>query len=642
MNKYSKVLYFLLAFGFPLAAYPIGPSIGPIIFEGAGAAAGTWESMGGFRMNPIAISAAVLVGASVVAYRMSDGHGGGVDFFSGKSVAVPPPPGWTNANNPPGSVQPQVTTTYTISNSCGSYTGPSSAAACSYAAKFIAGTSSDCDQVSSNFDGEVCHWTYIPNGNHGLAAMPGYTSMTCLSGYTLNGSNCILAESPGNLAQWPSDGVPSYMQDNTGNWNLLPRDPDILSSNGISINGDTASRSGNDLHGNPVQESVTATGDGGVDYQRKSQTIEPSTGMPKTITDSLHTDSSGTVTASTTASTVPTDVVAGTTNLPDMGAQISQAMNSLSMAIGTGFTGLTSSIYNAASSSASSVVSALGAVQSGISGLSSTMVSGLSVVQAGIQNAVAASSTAITAGLTSAQTVIQSAIQTATLATTQAITDGKQALTDTVTSAANNIKSSVEAVRQSVPIAQEAITQAVGNAADRTHDAVVENTQAVAAEQAAITKALDGIAKETTLEKVEQDIRALAPPDDYPTVPPLDVPTYEPVAGYESATVPPGGPDEENARAQLSASWDNFYNKTSAKASPYSHYVRGFFPSGGGGGGDCPPPIEFDLPAISPLMGVNNHVSIPIDCRIIVIIGDCILMFSSVVAWQIATGRGNA
>lgn len=128
------------------------------------------------------------------------------------------------------------------------------------------------------------------------------------------------------------------------------------------------------------------------------------------------------------------------------------------------------------------------------------------------------------------------------------------------------------------------------------------------------------------------------------SIPNSDIGNYQSKDNYDQANTSSLNDAEglANAKARLSSSYDAFSSKVKEKAytSSYASYLRSFFPVSQSGG-DCPPPFEITISNLSHNLKIPTVYYINIDCRIIVIIGDMIIVMATIVAFKYATFREN-
>ena len=132
-------------------------------------------------------------------------------LFLNPSKGGPVPLGWSGPNSPPITVTSSQQQNFSVSTVCGSYSGNSSSSACAAALGTIAGVPGECGNFTiSSAGGNLCNWTYNPNGNHGVIGIPySSSSPSCPLGYVLDSSSsCVLDENSSNgYASYP-DTVP--------------------------------------------------------------------------------------------------------------------------------------------------------------------------------------------------------------------------------------------------------------------------------------------------------------------------------------------------------------------------------------------------------------------------------------------------
>ena len=282
----SPVLLLALFLPGTASAVPLGNIIGAMgAVTSAGASA--LSAIGGFRGNLSPFSP-LGIGAAVLAYCLSDtSHCWNV--VPGTKNKPPAPKGWSDPDTPPITGSP----CYSAAGSCyGDINSACGAIPLVSGWKFVYALNG------------VCYNSY--NGASPTASLK--PSVMCPSYYSWNGSTCILSSNPADQARvpWPSDGQPTIVQ---GAGGLAPasRDPDpptaVLPSDTQAppaAGEPSITRSGVDSAGNPTQEQVIATGDGGTDVIRWTESQNPSTGQSVVQKDTIHTDANGNVTSQNT------------------------------------------------------------------------------------------------------------------------------------------------------------------------------------------------------------------------------------------------------------------------------------------------------------------------------------------------------
>lgn len=262
--------------------------IGPVsLFQGliSGPVVSTFEAASTFRpalMTPA--SAAITIGGGLLIMAIGDGINS-LKVQAGATSSLPSPVGWSDANTPPvnsGMIEDWTTSAWGLHK-------PTALEACQ-AGCVVNGVPLTYCVVS----GSSCSIVY-PSGYVAATSTVSIAGYTCPTGYTLSGGNCNLTTPL--AVQWPSDGFPTLSNTGAG-FTPNPRDPD----NGSTPSSSIQDRTGTDSHGNPVQETVQPNAASGVDYIRKTQSQNSTTGQPSVQLDKFSTDSAGNVMSVTTAS----------------------------------------------------------------------------------------------------------------------------------------------------------------------------------------------------------------------------------------------------------------------------------------------------------------------------------------------------
>jgi len=576
MRRFSPLVFLLFVF-LPLSAHALtAAAVGAAVFRGAAGAATTFQALGAFRANPYALAATVGVGLALTAIEISDTSGSKADFLPG-SAANPPftPAGWSTVETPPSTAPMGVS----FSGAAPYY--PSATQACSAR---CAATGKAMTGVDGGGNCQCSGTGWGPS----YAAPTGYGA--CVSG------TCQL-QTP-SAVQWPSDGVPTYRPDpaGTGNWVPHPRDPDVLS--GVTPSGGLTTREGKDQYGNPVREIVTVTPDKGSDYERHTESPNPTTGLPKVQVDKIHSDQNGNVTSATTQTMENTKLANSSTNQGN-GTQAQQ----------------NGDVAGSISSMQSAIVSAEGAVQSAVNNASGVISTAVASIGSAITTAVGNSASAISGAVSSIGSSITSAVNTAS-----------SAITSAVTTSMASVRTAVDAVKDSVTAIPAPIVTAISGlqtAVNAVRDAVV----AVPPGQAPV---MDDV--KDAINTQGQAIRDKLSEGDA-----IDIPE-DTLADNPADMVLPNDhmpdPDQQSlddARDSLFAasgrfivSVDNYTQRTGLK-----DYLNGFFPSSTSSAACSAASFTF------PNLVTGANMTISIDCRLIVMVGDCMVMLASAVAYNI-------
>ena len=182
-----------------------------------------WAALSSFRgsFNPVTAVAGLAIGVGVYYLSQTDTVGNAINFFMGGNNP-PAPAGWTDYNTPPSSISPITTYMY-----AGVQYGSFPLACTANCKAFYANDHNYT--YTGQIQGSECHCLasngWVSNQLFGVT-----TQLSCPAGYVVSGSNCVLSESPGNIAMWPSDGISSYTRGTDG-LSFLPyaRDPDTTS-----------------------------------------------------------------------------------------------------------------------------------------------------------------------------------------------------------------------------------------------------------------------------------------------------------------------------------------------------------------------------------------------------------------------------
>lgn len=258
------------------ATYDLG-KVGPTSWARPGLATFAYSAASAFRTLSGPISAFLTIGSVVQSITPFMADNTSPIRFTPKPVA---PPGWPAADSPP----PTSPVCYYRMGYSNQDCYNSADAACKQftTIKGIYGSGSTCYDE-----------TGTPRASVGTKCPPGYT------GNPSNGVQCSLS-TPSSVT-WLNDLITDIVPKNQ---QLIPfptfeTDPlPTYSSDPITTTtkqGDTWKRQGTDTYGNPVSESITATIDGGLDWQRKTQITSPD-GSSLTQTDAVHVTSTGLVT----------------------------------------------------------------------------------------------------------------------------------------------------------------------------------------------------------------------------------------------------------------------------------------------------------------------------------------------------------
>lgn len=237
------------------------------------------------------IISAVSIGTQLLQLAMSDSTSHPLMVLPGRNVAPPTPSGWTDANTP------SATASITYSNGTNNY--GSAGAACT------ALQTDTLDWSPAYLNGVQCLVQVTPYGTaHGYGATGtvgslGSISSICPTGYTASSGVCTLSNA--STATWPLDGNVDYQPNSTSNGFVKPaREPETLAGYAPGSAPTTLTRTGTDVAGNPVSETVSANSAGGIDYQRDTQTLDDY-GRDTVQRDKLSTDVNGLVISATTA-----------------------------------------------------------------------------------------------------------------------------------------------------------------------------------------------------------------------------------------------------------------------------------------------------------------------------------------------------
>lgn len=293
MNKRIIIglLVFLLTVGTATAVIIDQAKFGPLVISKIGGQIVQATFTNAFRGSLLPVVGGILLINDIVKIvRNTDLAAKAYNLIPGKDNTPPIPQGWTD----PGNIPPSTT-------------NPTQGYRSNYSTTVYPTREQACQSIIANnpaYDG----WTYaglqygyvcILKDKTGYPNTNFYTSVstTCPTGYTLNGSTCTLTNP--SVVQWPADGTPTIVTDPGGTFKNHPSDPDVSTEPGIDSS--TLSRSGTDSNNNPVQESYTATPDGGVDHERRLQT-KNAAGNDVVEYETIHYDSYGRVTSHATGS----------------------------------------------------------------------------------------------------------------------------------------------------------------------------------------------------------------------------------------------------------------------------------------------------------------------------------------------------
>lgn len=276
------------------------------------------QALTGFRGAFTPMNVGMVVGHYVIISTIGDG----VNTLRAQmgsnlpAAQLPPVQGWSDPNTPPSTSVPTSL-----------YTGVGWAATCSNvpsiigctidAYKSASGCTSSCP-TSGAFLTETSTG-YTLQLNPGSISSSGNKTSGCQSGYALVSGACNL--SAPLSAQWPSDGIQSIkINPATNKFMYDPRDPDNA---GMTGEYSPFGRTGKDPYNNPLKESLTPNAAGGVDYQRDTEGISPTTGEPMVQRDKFSTDATGQVISkSSTQYGNSTINNVNTSNVSTTGAQI--------------------------------------------------------------------------------------------------------------------------------------------------------------------------------------------------------------------------------------------------------------------------------------------------------------------------------
>lgn len=244
------------------------------------------QALTGFRGAFTPMNIGMVVGSYVIISTIGDGVNN-LRAQMGSNLPpeqLPPVPGWTNSETPPATQSPVQG--YILTDGTNTATGATREAVCSSVFSMEgspAGYTVRVDYVSGSYK---CNYVHTSGAISLLGIIN--TNNICPSGYT-GTTTCTLTNA--SAAQWPSDGIQSLkMQGN--NFIYDPRDPDNDGMTGIY---NPFGRTGTDQYKNPVKETLTPNATGGVDYQRDTEGVSPSTGEPMVQRDKFSTDSQGQV-----------------------------------------------------------------------------------------------------------------------------------------------------------------------------------------------------------------------------------------------------------------------------------------------------------------------------------------------------------
>lgn len=287
-------LILIMSFSVPVHAVTLGStSIGGVYVATAADALSTIarQAASGFRGAFTPMNIGLALGTYAI-MRATDAALNKYGFIPGRNNLGLPVPGWTGDSPPQTMPQGGYTTSGISNQTFFNTTGEVKAALLvqsdNYHKLYCGGATSVLRSESTNPSNGVYSVSYY-NACYGGYFEAVASPVPCPSGYTLSSGVCVLSDQA--RAKWPSDGIPTYQQNSSGNWQPHPRDPDPASSTLPS--GNSFSRTGNDTYGNPVKETFKNTPAGGMDYERQTEGLNPTSGQPFVQTDKFYFDQNG-------------------------------------------------------------------------------------------------------------------------------------------------------------------------------------------------------------------------------------------------------------------------------------------------------------------------------------------------------------
>lgn len=242
----------------------------------------SFQALSSFRGGFNPASAAITIGGGLMIMAIGDGINS-LRLQAGATATLPPPPGWASSDSPSATTA-KIKTYKAINANLGGYFGD-----------FSTGQQA-CDASALTWGSGPSYPTFTYSVPNICSGYTGFVQVidTCPNGYVNSGSICTLTTP--TAVQWPSDGIPTLSNTGSG-FTPNPRDPD----NGTTPSSSVQDRTGTDSYGNPVQETVQTNAESGIDYARKTQSQNSTTGQPSVQLDKFSTNSSGTIMSVTTA-----------------------------------------------------------------------------------------------------------------------------------------------------------------------------------------------------------------------------------------------------------------------------------------------------------------------------------------------------